>query len=283
MNSEIFKIRNRGQVVTEGCQWIARHRRLAMQLAVRPILILAATEMVNIVFIRSWTITIVLLLVALVLVPTVPSMAMYVVENKEEYGYPERLPKLFELWSIWKSYFLSAVIIGFIGTIITMFCGMTMVGPMITGFIRDIAIVIHHRNRSSFISVISNAFSLSFTNFASLLLTMLGTAIISTSMVMGPPALIFAFLKSIPHLISPQARTIMDRMFDEETTIYLAVELALVGYILSAMINMVVTHFFYGHAVLCAEKTKEARMARRKEREERRREMKEEQNQKESL
>ena len=46
--SEIYEIRERGQVVTEGCQWIITHRRLAMQLAVKPVLILAIIELANI-------------------------------------------------------------------------------------------------------------------------------------------------------------------------------------------------------------------------------------------
>ena len=51
--SGIYKIRERGQVVTEGCQWIVTHSRLAMQLAVKPVLILAVIELVNIIFLKS--------------------------------------------------------------------------------------------------------------------------------------------------------------------------------------------------------------------------------------
>ena len=73
-DNEIYKIRERGQVVNEACQWIAEHRRLAMSLAVRPILILTAIELVNILFIKSIAMSLIIGLVALLLVPTVPSM-----------------------------------------------------------------------------------------------------------------------------------------------------------------------------------------------------------------
>lgn len=270
MTSEIYKIRNRGQVVTEACQWITKHYRLALQLAVRPLLILALIEAVNIIFMQNLWITIILSFIALLLVPTVPSMAVYVVEHSEEYDYPQRLPKLLELWELFMKYFRSALVIGFIGTIISLFCGMTMVGPAIINFIRDMAIVIHQRDKGGYISVLLKAFSLSLGNFASLMMTILGTSIITLAMITGPLVLILAYVQLLPTLTSPQINEVLENVLDSETQAYLALEWAVIGYMLASMISLVISHFFYGHAVLCEQRSKEERMARMKEREEER-------------
>ena len=65
--SEIYEIRERGQVVTEGCQWIVTHRRLAMQLAVKPVLILAIIELANILFLQSIAFSLIIAFIALLL------------------------------------------------------------------------------------------------------------------------------------------------------------------------------------------------------------------------
>ena len=127
--SEIYKIRERGQVVTEGCQWIVTHSRLAMQLAVKPVLILAVIELANIIFLKSILFSLGIAFVALLLIPTVPSMMMYVAEHAEEFDYPKRLPKLLELWQLWKSYFISAIVIGGISVAASFLCSMTIAAP----------------------------------------------------------------------------------------------------------------------------------------------------------
>ena len=168
--SEIYEIRERGQVVTEGCQWIVTHRRLAMQLAVKPVLILAIIELANILFLQSIAFSLIIAFIALLLVPTVPSMMMYVAEHPEEYDYPKRLPKLLELWTLWQSYFISAIVIGGVSIAASFLCSMTVAAPVFIDAIRNMALVIPPRNRENgMLSAIGNAGTLSFPNFVSLM------------------------------------------------------------------------------------------------------------------
>ena len=110
---------------------------MAMQLAVKPVLILAIIELANIIFIKSILFSVLIAIVALLLVPTVPSMMMYVAEHAEEFDYPKRLPKLLELWRLWKSYFISAVVIGGISVAASFLCSMTIAAPFFIDSIRS--------------------------------------------------------------------------------------------------------------------------------------------------
>lgn len=266
--SEIYKIRERGQVVTEGCQWIATHSRLAMQLAVKPVLILAVIELVNIIFLKSILFSLGIAFVALLLVPTVPSMMMYVTEHAEEFDYPRRLPKLLELWRLWKSYFISAIVIGGISVVASFLSSMTIAAPFFIDSIRNMALVIHHRNREDgMISAIGNAVTLSFSNFVSLMFMILGVGIITMSLFVGPPLLILSFAGILSLYISPALKDPIIRiMNDQETLISLIVECLTVGYVFAGMISIVVTHFFYGHCKMCEDKKKAEKEARKKQR-----------------
>ncbi len=265
--SEIYEIRERGQVVTEGCQWIVTHRRLAMQLAVKPVLILAIIELANILFLQSIAFSLIIAFIALLLVPTVPSMMMYVTEHPEEYDYPKRLPKLLELWTLWKSYFISAIVIGGVSIAASFLCSMTVAAPVFIDAIRNMALVIHHRNRENgMMSAIGNAVTLSFSNFVSLMLMILGVTIITMSMIFGPILMIISFA-AIISLYLPLALkdTIARMMTDTETVLSLVFECVIVGYVFAGMVSIIVTHFFYGHCITCEEKSKAEKEARKKQ------------------
>lgn len=268
-DNEIYKIRERGQVVNEACQWIAEHRRLAMSLAVRPILILTAIELVNILFIKSIAMSLIIGLVALLLVPMVPSMMMFVAENAEEYDYPNRQPKLLELWDLWKSYFASALLIGVIGGVASFLCSVTMVGPIFIEMVQNVVLVVHQRNRDDgLLSAIARAFSLSFTNFLSLMLMILGTTIITASMMLGPLAmgwLIFMYLRS---MFTFQMYEVINNVMDSEAWISLVLTVLAVGYIFANMTSIIIAHFFYGHCIACENQREAIRQERKKRREE---------------
>ena len=266
--SEIYKIRERGQVVTEGCQWIVTHSRLAMQLAVKPVLILAVIELANIIFLKSILFSLGIAFVALLLIPTVPSMMMYVAEHAEEFDYPKRLPKLLELWRLWKSYFISAVVIGGISVAASFLCSMTIAAPFFIDSIRNMALVIHHRNsENGMMSAIGNAVTLSFSNFVSLMFMILGVSIITMSMIIGPTLLIISFAGILSLYISPALKDLITRILnDSETQISLILECLIVGYVFAGMISIIVTHFFYGHCMMCEEEKKAEKEARKKQR-----------------
>ena len=266
--SEIYKIRERGQVVTEGCQWIVTHSRLAMQLAVKPVLILAIIELANIFFFKSILFSLAIAFVALLLIPTVPSMMMYVAEHAEEFDYPKRLPKLLELWRLWKSYFISAIVIGGISVVASFLCSMTIAAPFFIDSIRNMALVIHHRNmENGMMSAIGNAVTLSFSNFVSLMFMILGVSIITLSMIIGPPLLILSFAEILSLYISPALKAPITRILsDTETWISLILECLTMSYVFAGMVSIIVTHFFYGHCLICEEKIKAEKAARKKQR-----------------
>ena len=266
--SEIYKIRERGQVVTEGCQWIVKHSRLTMQLAVRPVLILAVIELANIFFLKSILFSLGIGFIALLLIPTVPSMMMYVAEHPEEFDYPKRLPKLLELWKLWKSYFISAIVIGGMSFAASFFCLMTIAGPFVIDSLSNMALVIHHRKpENGMMSAIGNAVTLSFSNFISLIFMILGVKIITMSMFIGPPLLVLSFAGIISLYISPALKESIIRILnDTETEISLILECMAISYIFAGMISIIVAHFFYGHCIMCAEKKEAEIEARRKQR-----------------
>ena len=265
--SGIYKIRERGQVVTEGCQWIVTHSRLAMQLAVKPVLILAVIELVNIIFLKSILFSLGIAFVALLLIPTVPSMMMYVVEHAEEFDYPKRLPKLFELWRMWISLLHSAIVIGGISVVASFLSSMTIAAPFFIDSIRNMALVIHHRNsENGMMSAIGNAVTLSFSNFVSLMFMILGVSIITMSMIIGPTLLIISFAGILSLYISPALKNLITRILnDSETQISLILECLIVGYVFAGMISIIVTHFFYGHCMMCEEEKKAEKEARKKQ------------------
>ena len=265
--SEIYEIRNRGQIVNVACQWIVTHHRLAMQLAIKPIAILAAIELLNLICVQSIPITIITIFIALLLVPTVPSMALYVAEHGEEFDYPNRTPKLMELWHLWKRYIVSAIIIGIAGGIASFLSSITMVGPYILEYITQVAIIVRHREEDTGLaSSVFKAFDISFKNFTSFLMVMLGTTIITFSMTIGPLILIAIIGIYVISLISGNLIQTISQGIEEGTLIAIIIEILVVGYILASMVTMIITHFFYGHAIE-DEKTRKPFTRRRRKQE----------------
>ncbi len=262
--NDIYKIRERGQVVNEACQWIAGHRRLAISLAVRPVLILTALEIINILFVESILLSLLLCLIALLLVPTIPSIMMYIVENDVPWPCP-----MSELWRLWKSYFASALLIGVIGTVASLLCSVTMVGPVIVEMVQDVVLVVHQRNRDDgMMSAISRAFSLSFTNFPSLMLMILGKCIITFSMIFGPYSILFLIYELTKSVIPPSFNEVLRKMMTEEAEISFMLTVVVVGYVFASMISIIIAHFFYGHCIACEDQREAIRQERRKRREE---------------
>lgn len=267
MQTEIYEIRSRGQVVTEACQWIAKHRALAIRLAVRPIMLLTFIELLNIIFVMDTMTHIIIALITSVLIPTIPSMMMFVVEHPEETGYPERLPKLLELRRLWSNYFRSAFVIGIIGYAISILSSATMVGPCIADIVKNMALVIHHRNKEDgYISAILNAFSLSFSNLADFLLMALGNAIIMLSVLIGPLLMFTLLYQYTTFVLTPGALEILNNVLNQDKQIALVCLILVVGFTFGTMISLIIMHFFYGHCLLNSERKKAAREERRKNR-----------------
>ena len=257
--TSIYEIRNRGQLVNVACQWIVTHHKLTIQLAIKPIAILSAIELVNLIFIENILLTILIAIIALLLVPTVPSMAMYVAEHGDEFDYPNRTPKLMELWQLWKRFILSAVIMGVTGGVMSFLSSITMVGPYFIQEIMQVAMIIRHREEDTgFLQVMFKAFDMSFKNFISFLMMILGTVIISASMIVGPIMFIFFLTILITSMISQELMQMFLTNVGKEPLLYIIFEILAVGYILASMVTMIITHFFYGHCVEC-EKQKQSK------------------------
>lgn len=269
MQTEIYEIRSRGQVVTEACQWIARHKALVIRLAIRPIMLLAVIELLNIIFVMDTMTHIITATLTLILIPTIPSMIMYVVEHPEETGYPERLPKLLELRRLWSQYFKSAFVIGIISYAISILSSATMIGPGIVELVKNMALVIHHRNKEDgYISAILNAFSLSFSNLADFLLMALGNAIIMISLLTGPLIMFVLLYHYVTTILSPGAMEVLNNVLTEEKQIALICLILAIGFTFGTMIELIISHFFYGHSLMNSEIKKAAREERRKNRNE---------------
>ena len=78
--------------------------------------------------------------------------------------------------------------------------------------------------------------------------------------------MILSFAEILSLYISPALKEPITRLFnDTETQISLILECLAVGYVFAGMISIIVTHFFYGHCMMCEEK-KEAEIEARKKR-----------------
>ena len=94
----------------------------------------------------------------------------------------------------------------------------------------------------------------------------LGVSIITMSMIIGPTLLIISFAGILSLYISPALKNLITRILnDSETQISLILECLIVGYVFAGMISIIVTHFFYGHCMMCEEEKKAEKEARKKQ------------------
>ena len=117
-------------------------------------------------------------------------------------------------------------------------------------------IIRHREEDTGFLQVMFKAFDMSFKNFISFLMMILGTVIISASMIVGPIMFIFFLTILVTSMISQELMQMFLTNVGKEPLLYIIFEILAVGYILASMVTMIITHFFYGHCVECEKQSK---------------------------
>ena len=254
----IYKLRYRGQFVNDACQYIVEHIRLALNTCIIPMLFLVLLEIINLLFIQSFLITVGVAFLALVLTYVLPSIFMYITEHPVEYGYPDRMPKLLEARDLFLPYTVKAVIIIVIGGILTMLSIFVIIGPLIIPFVAILALVKYQRC-NEYVSFaedevytddslsISDIFSMVIDNFGNFMLLALGSYIIIVSMMFGPSLMIFLLFEFIDAFVSTEFCKLIYTYLGADFIENIYMMFRVIGAVFSNMIILVITHFFYGH------------------------------------
>lgn len=261
MVSPIFNIRNRGQVVNTACQWIWEHRRLAFKVMVLPVIIMSIL-IVLFSLMSQYLLLGIVILGALLLVPVLPNMMFEVVENPENYNYPDRLPYYRELLPLWPHNFWPVLLVTVVGGLVLFVSSFTIVGPLIVEAIMPLAIVILQRNDGVGVQCVvmsANMISGSFVNF---LMCVLGSFIIAFSMMGSPWLLVYAVGEFIKLFLDRSVYEAINNLVSGDFFDMLATYLMTMGAVFSFMIVTVIVHFFYGH---CIEKTEHPELIDRME------------------
>lgn len=249
MISDIYSIHNRGQIVTYACQWVAKHSKLAIRLLVVPVLVLVFIYIVNALLLQSGVVIGILVLVAFALLPVMPNIMMHVVENKEEYNYPEELPRLRIVFSLWWHFFKDIFLVTFLGSVLSFVLSFTIIVPMFGWIVIPLAIVVKQRDESvSALTVFPVTFMRIVRNFGAFFYCMVGIGIISSSMTGAPILMLTAVSEFLRQFLDINLVGNIKQYIDGDM-VQLLFCVPFVGGVLSTQISFIILHFFYGHVI----------------------------------
>lgn len=247
-HSEIYAIRPRGAALNAACQWILKHKRLAWRLVVLPSLFEAITLLVmTIVFEIKGNVIGFVPLIVILLNSEFPYMMMNVVENAEDYDYPNRLPRMGELKSLWWKNFKATIVISLLGMLMMFLTTITIFGPMLITIIIPFVLAIRMREERGYLSCFTQAFRLAFTNFGTFIITVLGVSLIITSLVFVPFSLAGAVLYALQTFINQDTLTELNTFLHTNIETLIVTFVLLIGATLAINTVLIIYNFFYGH------------------------------------
>lgn len=250
MIPEIYTIQTRGEIVNTACQWIARHLSLGLKLAVAPIMVCLLVAFVDYAFIKSYVITVIAIVMLCVIIPVVPNLLLHVVENADEFGYPERRPTLRELVPVWWLYFRDLLAVVLMGCVLYVVSGITIIGPMLVSIILPFAVVVKQRDEyAGVLGCFLISAKLIIRSFGEYIVVMLSISIINISMVVAPMLAFMMFFYFLREFVSADAYNYVNNMLGGDSVTLISVSMAVVGAVFATMISQVILHFFYGHAI----------------------------------
>lgn len=244
----IYAVHDHGKVVNVACQWVARHRKLALRIFTVPVVIMTIIYMIFFMLVDDDLYGVLYLcLAACLLIPVLPTLMMHIVENGELYDYPRRIPRVGEILRPWAKYTWDYVQIFFIFLVFSIITAITFVGPIILLTILPLALAIKNREELNAVECTFKAFKYIFQNLVTYLLMLLGLGIIVVSLSAAPSVLIYELGDFFKTFISREVyHTLCDFVHYDFFT-FLVVVSGCVGSITSSMIIYITYHFFYGH------------------------------------
>lgn len=251
----LYSIHDRGQVVTYACQWIAEHWKLAIRLILAPVwLLLAMLIVVNFTLMESEVWQVVIGVIAVAILPIMPNVMMHVVENKEEYGYPERMPGLLDVLKLWRIYFRDIFVIVVLGSLANTMLSFTIVVPLFSWAVIPLAIVVRQRDKTKNIfEVFVAAGKIIINNFGAFLMCQIGMMIIGMSLAGAPFVVINVMNDLLRQFFNIRINGILGNLPFKTDVTSLATYVAFIGGIYALQIGFIIEHFFYGHATEKAE------------------------------
>ena len=261
MMPEIYQIQNRGQVVNNACQWIARHRRLAVRVLVLPTLLVPMLLLINYITLQIDVIYILDVVLAMLYLPTLPMIMMHVAEHEEEFGYPERLPRVMQLIPLWWRYFKNIFIVNAVGVVLSGVLSVTVVLPMVINLIMPIAITAKQRDSDkSVLDVMLEGTKMMFSNFGTFIMCEIGIMIISVSMIGAPIAAGYGIVEFLRQFMNINVTRYTDSWLGNDTTVAVCIVFVAICAAFAYHIVMIIFNFFYGH---CKEKSEHVALIER--------------------
>lgn len=248
MISAIYKIRDRGQVVNEACQWIGDNMKLALHLIFYPTLIVGLALVLNLLFFDNSVVYILFGLFVVLIIPVQVNLMFHVVENPDEFDYPNKMPRIRQLMSHWWQYYLPFLKMFVFGIFAILISSMTFVGAIAVEMALPLVIVIAQRDEDAGINSVAIAFKYIFQSLGNFLMCYIGNMIIMYSLIFSPFVVWFGLSRFLQLFVSKSLYTWMNHLFGADTFLSIACGFAVFGAVLGFHINNVVYHFFYGHA-----------------------------------
>jgi len=249
MVSPIYRIHKRGQVVNYACQWLWEHRRLAFRVMVMPVLLLYTLALTSIFFLESTSLLVLTIIVALLIVPVLPNFMFEVVENPEQYGYPQEKTSFRQLLSVWWHYFWPVLKGSIFSFFIMFFASFTVFGGFLIEPVLPLMIAMMQRDETVGWQSIVISLRLVLNSFGNFCLCVLGGLIINISLIGAPYFFIMGIGEFLQHFVSNGLyQTISDAM-NGDTFEMLGIIFMVLGAIFATMVTTIIVHFFYGNCV----------------------------------
>lgn len=245
--SEIYSIRSRGAVVNAACQWIMEHRRLAMRIILLPNIVLVAIELFSKFMFAETGIFFAINIICSISFISLPCLMVHVVEHKEEFGYPERLPRPKDFKHIWWRYtwtYLLAIVVYSLAIALSF---VTIFGWMIVIPIVPLAIVIFQRDDENVFSAFTLAFKYAFKNFGTFFMTLICIPIIFLSFAGAPWFIIRGTGAILTMFFTKDWYTNISQLFNGDLVNQIALFALFTGISIASDIVYIIFVFLYGH------------------------------------
>lgn len=205
---------------------------------------------VNFTLVESEVWQVVIGAIAVAILPIMPNVMMHVVENKEEYGYPERMPGLRDVLQLWRIYFRDILVIVLLGGLANTLLSFTIVVPLFSWAVIPLAIVVRQRDETkNVIDAFVAAGKIIINNFGGFLLCQIGIIIIGMSLAGAPFVVINVMNDLLRQFFNIRINGMLDSLPIKTDVTSIATYVAFIGGIYALQIGFIIEHFFYGHAI----------------------------------
>lgn len=262
MISPIYGVWNKGQAVTVACHWLLQHRSLAFRIMLLPDIIV--TLAILVLYITDNEELLFLITVFYAFLAVVQPMLMFeIVENHDEYHYPEHTNGIMRVYRRWWHYFLPILKVTFVSFFVYLVLSLTFIGAFLVPFVQLLAIVICQRQEDKgVLSALTDAVKMVFGAIGTFIISVLSSGIIIGCTIGIPIFMFFAAQEVLKHYLSSDVYRYIVSLFPGEVSSYILILIYFTS-IVSYQIIYVILNYFYGH---CMEKKEHPALVDRMER-----------------